>query len=119
MKRRKRYLFKLGIFAAMAALASDNSGVVAAIATAAALVCGNGGIAAAIAAALAQPFVAAAIAAATAGISLPAHAQTVPGGVEALEIKWSGGAVPDDQYDEFVLRLRGKVPIMSSIQGIR
>lgn len=32
---------------------------------------------------------AAAIAAATAGISLPAHAQTVPGGVEALEIKWS------------------------------
>ncbi|MBC2775983.1 twin-arginine translocation signal domain-containing protein, partial [Rhizobium sp. AQ_MP] len=32
---------------------------------------------------------AAAIAAATAGISLPAHAQSVPGGVEALEIKWS------------------------------
>ena len=32
---------------------------------------------------------AAAIAAATAGISLPAHGQTVPGGVEALEIKWS------------------------------
>lgn len=32
---------------------------------------------------------AAALAAASAGISLPAAAQPVPGGVEALEIKWS------------------------------
>src|SRR6186713_3661913 len=32
---------------------------------------------------------AATIAAATAGIALPASAQPVPGGVEALEIKWS------------------------------
>ncbi|WP_457302520.1 twin-arginine translocation signal domain-containing protein, partial [Phyllobacterium sp. P5_D12] len=32
---------------------------------------------------------AAAVAAATAGITLPAFAQPVPGGVGALEIKWS------------------------------